>query len=186
MNIVLASQSPRRKQILKEMGYSFIVQPAIQDEVFDVSLPLDQALIKVAFHKAMEVKQSYPDSLILAADTIVVFKNKILGKPKSEKEAFAILSALSGHKHEVKTGVAILYGTQQKNFVSTSHVQFRSLSETEILNYIQEKKPFDKAGSYGIQECDFVKEYDGEYETIVGLPKIALQKALNEMHLENL
>ena len=107
--IVLASKSPRRKEILKALGYDFIVCPALKDEVFDLNLGLDEALKKVAESKAKEVKESYLDSIIISADTIVCLDDKILGKPKSKEDAITTLKSLSNRKHQVKTGVCIIY-----------------------------------------------------------------------------
>lgn len=107
--IVLASKSPRRKEILKALGYDFIVCPALKDEVFDLNLGLDEALKKVAESKAKEVKESYLDSIIISADTIVCLDDKILGKPKSKEDAIKTLKSLSNRRHQVKTGVCIIY-----------------------------------------------------------------------------
>lgn len=107
--IVLASKSPRRKEILKSLGYEFIICPAKKDEVFDLCLTLDEALEKVALSKGKEVQEQYPDAIILSADTIVCLDHTILGKPKSKDEAFQTLFSLSNRKHQVKTGVCLIY-----------------------------------------------------------------------------
>jgi septum formation protein len=170
--IVLASKSPRRKKILTELGYSFIVCPAHNDEIFDLSLGLDEALKKVAKQKALEVQDKYPSDLIVSADTIVCFKNLILGKPKDEQDAISTLKMLSNHKHQVKTGVCVLYKEKAIVHVETSDVYFKELSDTAILDYVHSGRCMDKAGSYGIQECDFVDHISGDYSNIVGLPKM--------------
>lgn len=169
--IVLASKSPRRKEILKELGYTFEICPAKKDEVFDLNLDLDEALKQVALSKAKEVQMQYPNAIILSADTIVCFENKILGKPKTEEEAIQTLSSLSNQKHQVKTGVCLLYKDQVQLHVETTNVYFKSLTKPMILAYVKSGKCMDKAGSYGIQECDFVDHIEGSYSNVVGLPK---------------
>lgn len=169
--IVLASKSPRRKEILKELGYTFEICPAKKDEIFDLNLSLDEALKKVAKSKAMEVQSLYPESIIVSADTIVCFENQILGKPKTKEEAMQTLLALSNHKHQVKTGVCILYKEQVQLHVETTDVYFKPLTKSKIEEYVESGKCMDKAGSYGIQECDFVDHIEGSYSNVVGLPK---------------
>ena len=176
--IVLASKSPRRKKILKDLGYEFIVCPAKKDEIFDLSLDLDGALEKVAESKAKEVQVQYPDSIIISADTIVCFEHKILGKPKTKREAIQTLQSLSNHKHQVKTGVCILYKGHVLSHVETTDVYFKNLSNLDILRYVNSGKCMDKAGSYGIQECDFVDHINGSYSSVVGLPKHVVESMM--------
>ena len=107
--IVLASQSPRRKELLTSLGYEFIICPSLKEEKFDLSKDLDSALIEVAIQKGKDVLKKYPNDCIVSADTIVVYQNKILGKPSSKEEAISCLKQLSGHTHEVKTGMCVLY-----------------------------------------------------------------------------
>lgn len=176
--IVLASKSPRRKEILKSLGYEFIICPAKKDEIFDLSLNLDQALEKVAESKAKEVQFQYPDSIIISADTIVCFENKILGKPKTKREAIQTLRVLSNCKHQVKTGVCILFKEQILSHVETTDVYFKNISDLDILKYVNSGKCMDKAGSYGIQECDFVDHINGSYSNVVGLPKHVIESMM--------
>lgn len=178
MKLLLASQSPRRKELLEQAGYTFEVHPAKAEETFDLNCNLDEALEKVAMHKALEVYDLYPEYLTLAADTIVVYDQQILGKPKSEQDAWDCLKMLSGQTHQVKTGVCLLYQNQKKCFVQTSEVHFRDLSDLDIYHYVSSGKCMDKAGAYGIQECDFVEWLDGSYSNVVGLPMEALQEVL--------
>lgn len=178
MKLLLASQSPRRKELLEQAGYTFEVHPAKAEETFDLNCSLDEALEKVALHKALEVYDLYPEYLTLAADTIVVYDQQILGKPKSEQDAWDCLKMLSGQTHQVKTGVCLLYQNQKKCFVQTSEVHFRDLSDLDIYHYVSSGKCMDKAGAYGIQECDFVEWLDGSYSNVVGLPMEALQEVL--------
>lgn len=176
--IVLASKSPRRKEILKSLGYEFIICPAKKDEVFDLCLTLDEALEKVALSKGKEVQEQYPDAIILSADTIVCLDHTILGKPKSKDEAFQTLFSLSNRKHQVKTGMCLIYKNQVYSHVETTDVYFRELSEKDIQTYVDSGKCMDKAGSYGIQECDFVDHIEGDYTNVVGLPKHVVESMM--------
>ena len=179
--IVLASKSPRRKEILKDLDYDFIVCPAKKDEVFDLSLGLDEALKKVAESKAKEVSEFYSDSIIISADTIVCLDDKILGKPKSKKDAIHTLKSLSNRKHQVKTGVCIIYKNQTFLHVETTDVYFKKLVDEDILSYVNSGKCMDKAGSYGIQECDFVDHIEGDYTNVVGLPKYVVETMMKDV-----
>lgn len=181
--IVLASKSPRRKEILKELGYDFIVCPAKKDEVFDLSLGLDEALKRVAESKAKEVRESYLDSIIISADTIVCFNQKVLGKPKSKEDAIKILKVLSNRRHQVKTGVCIIHKNQTFLHVETTDVYFKELADKDIISYVNSGKCMDKAGSYGIQECDFVDHIEGDYTNVVGLPKYVVESIMKDVAL---
>ena len=179
--IVLASKSPRRKEILKDLDYDFIVCPAKKDEVFDLSLGLDEALKKVAESKAKEVSEFYSDSIIISADTIVCLDDKILGKPKSKEDAIKTLKSLSNRKHQVKTGVCIIYKNQTFLHVEITDVYFKKLVDEDILSYVNSGKCMDKAGSYGIQECDFVDHIEGDYTNVVGLPKYVVETMMKDV-----
>lgn len=181
--IVLASKSPRRKEILKDLDYDFIVCPAKKDEVFDLSLGLDEALKKVAESKAKEVSEFYSDLIIISADTIVCLDDKILGKPKSKEDAIKTLKSLSNRKHQVKTGVCIIYKNQTFLHVETTDVYFKKLVDEDILSYVNSGKCMDKAGSYGIQECDFVDHIEGDYTNVVGLPKYVVETMMKDVAL---
>lgn len=182
--IVLASKSPRRKEILQNLGYTFEIWPAKKEEVFELDLGLDQALKKVALSKALEVQTLYPDEIIVSADTIVCVDDKILGKPKSKEEAFSTLKMLSNRSHQVKTGVSVMYKDLILVHVETTNVTFKNVSEDAILAYVQSGKCMDKAGSYGIQECDFVKEISGDYSNVVGLPSRVVDSMLKCVALQ--
>ena len=170
MKLLLASNSPRRKELLEQAHFHFEIGPAKVEEVFDESLPIDEALMKVAQTKAMDVADVYPDYVVIGADTIVYFQGKRLGKPKNKDEAKRCLYALSNQTHEVKTGVCIIRDHQPYTFVETTKVHFRDLSDFEIDKYVKSGACMDKAGAYGIQECDFVEWIDGSYSNVVGLP----------------
>ena len=191
--IVLASKSPRRKEILKDLGYDFIVCPAKKDEVFDLSLGLDEALKKVAESNAIsfksyilflkEVREFFSDSIIISADTIVCLDQKILGKPKSKEDAIKTLNALSNRRHQVKTGVCVIYKNQTFLHVETTDVYFKKLTEQDIISYVNSGKCMDKAGSYGIQECDFVAHIEGDNTNVVGLPKYVVESMMKDVAL---
>lgn len=170
MKIVLASQSPRRKQLLEEEGIECIIHPSKTLEVFEPSVSIDEALETVAYQKAVDVADLYPEYVTLAADTIVLFNGQRLGKPKDAKQAYSYLQALSGNSHEVKTGVCFIKGQNIHTFVDTTEVHFRTLSSFEIKQYVNSGRCMDKAGAYGIQECDFVEWIDGSLTNVIGLP----------------
>lgn len=170
MKLILASRSPRRKQLLSSLGYEFIVDPSASNEIFDKNLPLDEALEQVALDKAEEVAGRHPEDVVLAADTIVLIDGKILGKPEDTDAAIEMLKSLSDHMHQVKTGIAIIYKDYKLTKVVTSDVHFRKLSIEEIEQYAASGSPLDKAGGYGIQEVDFAKRVDGSFSNVIGLP----------------
>ena len=181
MKIILASQSPRRKEILKDLGYSFLVEPAKKEEIIDLSLDINQSIELLAYNKAKEVQENHKeDCIIIAADTVVVYDGEILGKPSTKEEAVDYLVDLSGNQHEVKTGVCVLFPNAEITFTETTDVYFRNLKDEEILKYVNKGTCMDKAGAYGIQECDFVEKINGSYSNVVGLPKKKIQSILNE------
>ena len=180
MNIILASQSPRRKEILSNLGYSFLVVPAQREEIFDSSMDLNQSIEWIAYQKAKEVQEKHPEDCIVAADTVVVFDGQILGKPATLEEATDYLVDLSGEEHEVKTGVCILFPHSEITFTETTKVVFKELSDEQILSYVKKGSCMDKAGAYGIQECDFVEKIEGSYSNVVGLPKGKVDAILKE------
>lgn len=190
--IILASCSPRRKDILEKMGLEFKVIPSDYDENlenFDFSY---EKIENFAYNKAKSVfdklKNHSPftihNSIIIGADTVVVLNKKILGKPKNEAEAMDMLTQLSGNKHSVVTSICIIDTLTSENKIisTTSYVEFSTLSEDLIKNYINHYRPFDKAGSYGIQELPegFVKNIEGSFENIIGLCSDAVNKILND------
>lgn len=178
MKLILASRSPRRKQLLEGLGYQFECIPACKDEVLRRDLPLDQAIGEIALSKAREVAAGHPDDLILAADTLVVLDGEILGKPENEEDAIRMLERLSGKKHEVKTGIAFHLPDREVCRTVTTEVFFRPLSPDEIQAYAKSGKPLDKAGAYGIQETDFAGRIEGSYSNVVGLPIQVISRML--------
>jgi len=184
MKIILASTSPRRIELLRGLGLNVkVVGSRVKESKFDIKNP--EKLVKtLALTKAQEVARRTKEGIIIGADTIVVLKGKILGKPKDSKEAKSMLRELSGETHEVLTGLAVIdasIGKTRVDFVRTK-VKFRKLSEEEIANYVATYKPFDKAGAYAIQEKAglFVEKIDGCYFNVVGLPLARLAEILKE------
>ena len=150
MNVILASQSPRRKELLSLLHLDFTVRVADIDETMDLSLPAREEVSRVSRLKAQAVPHN-DDDIVIAADTIVVCENRILGKPKDEDDAFEMLKLLSGRDHQVMTGMTVLRGDQAISCTEITDIHFRPLSDKEILSYIRTGEPMDKAGSYGIQ-----------------------------------
>lgn len=183
---VLASKSPRRKELLSNIGIKYEVMESDFDES-TVSKELEPQLYvkELAMFKAMSVvKNVSADTLVIGADTVVVFDNEVLGKPKDRQDAIGMLKKLSGNVHYVYTGVCVVRSNDAKTVASCEKtaVFFRQLTDDEIEYYIDTYKPFDKAGSYGIQEYAgvFVSRIEGDYFNIVGLPVCRLNNILKE------
>lgn len=179
--IVLASASPRRKELLNQLGLEFRVQAALKDEIQIGGTPTEISC-HLAKNKALEVAESIQCSsteaiLVIGADTIVVSEGKLLGKPKDEKEAVKMLNQLSGKKHSVFTGVALVLIQGMKYdivdlFAEETIVSVFDMTQDEIMGYVQTKDPMDKAGAYGIQGmfARYIKGVEGEYCNVMGLP----------------
>ena len=178
--LILASSSERRKDILKMVKLNFDVIPSNIDENYEKKLSPKQIVKKLSQKKAMAVSNKYPNSYVIGADTIVFIKNKILNKPKNKIEAFKMLKFLSNTEHLVLTGVCLINKKDNVifNFVEITKVYFYKLDEQLILKYINTESPYDKSGSYGIQEYSacFVKKIEGCYYNVVGFP---ISKFLN-------
>lgn len=181
--IILASQSPRRKQLLEWAEVPFEVLVRETDESFPPELTPAEAATHIARNKALAVKDIVETgSTILAADTIVVLNNRIIGKPKDREDAIAILSALSGQHHQVITGVVIISEEKETSFADITDVEFHALTEDQIIFYIDKYKPYDKAGAYAIQEWIGVvgiKSVKGDFYNVMGLPVSRVVKILN-------
>lgn len=175
MAVILASQSPRRQQLLGQIGLQFKVSVADIDETMDPALPVEKAVAETSARKAQAVKAE-KDDVVIAADTIVVVDGTVLGKPHTKEEAHAMLRLLSGRDHTVMTGVTVKKGDRLESFTEKTTVTFRSLSEREIEAYIETGEPMDKAGSYGIQGYGsvFVSQLEGDYFNVMGLPLCSL------------
>lgn len=171
MRFVLASQSPRRRDLLQLLRIPFTVCPADVDEAMNESLPAHREVARVSICKA-EATHREPGDVVIAADTIVVLDGKILGKPADRAEAIAMLQALSGRDHQVMTGVTVLKGDTCLTHTEITDIHFRELSDSEIRNYVASGEPMDKAGAYGIQggAALFADSMHGDYYNVMGLP----------------
>ncbi len=179
MKIVLASASPRRKELLGEIVEEFVVEPSNVDEGSIYSDPLLMTE-EIAVKKAKDIV----GDIVLGADTVVFFNGIVLGKPKNRIDAIKTLKMLSGKWHEVATGVALKVQNQMLSFVDVSKVKFKALSEKEIEDYVDKFQPFDKAGSYGIQDGVVVEKFEGSWSNIVGLPLEKLQNCFQKIEKE--
>lgn len=182
MRFILASASPRRKELLKNAGYEYEVCPADIDETLDSGLEPKVACEILARKKAQAVLEENPDAVVLGSDTIVVLGNRILGKPENDEEAALMLRALSGRVHQVYTGLCICSKEKTLSLVSEANVRFYELSDATIEAYIKTNEHKDKAGSYGIQGVGsmLVRSIEGDYFTIVGLPIAKAARMLEE------
>ena len=181
MKIILASQSPRRRELLERMGITdFKVIPAKGEEIATRTLTTDQLVEELSRRKCAEVAALRPKDLVIAADTMVFLKNRRLGKPADEAEAFAMLSALSGRTHTVCTGLTVRQGDQVLSGAERTTVRFRPLTEGEIRSYIATGEPMDKAGAYGIQDRGalLVEGIEGDFFNVMGLPVLRLSRML--------
>ena len=184
MAMILASQSPRRRELLGQMGFSFTVRPAKGEELPHPELTPAQLVEELARQKALEVSaEAASDDVVVAADTVVAIDGKVLGKPHDKAQAAEMLSALSGREHTVYTGVAVKRGETLLVEHEATQVRFRPLTEREIDLYIQTGEPMDKAGSYGIQGCGalLVEGIRGDYFNVVGLPICRLGRMLAQV-----
>ena len=182
MDMILASQSPRRKELLGQMGLrGFKVTSPEVDETVDEHLPPAQVVEELSRRKAMAVaRHADGDDLIIAADTVVALEGAVLGKPADQREAFAMLTALSGNRHYVYTGLTVIQGHRVVTQHECTTVTFRDLEPEEISHYIATGEPMDKAGAYGIQGLGamLVSGIEGDYFNVVGLPIFRLSRIL--------
>ena len=179
--LILASQSPRRSEILRQAGIPFIARPADVDESVHPGEPAPDYVRRVAQQKALAV-ESGPDDIVLGADTVVVIDRLILGKPKDRADAVRMLDLLSGRKHDVITGICLRCGSEVRNDCATTVVWLNTLSHDEIRDYVASGEPMDKAGAYAIQglASKFIKRIDGSYANVVGLPIELVYRHLRE------
>ena len=188
MSIILASQSPRRRQLLGQIGLDhFIVRPARGEEVMDPALSPAQLVEELSRQKAREVAgASDPGDLVIAADTVVAIDGRVLGKPHDREEACAMLSALSGREHTVYTGVTVCRDDRILTQHEATQVRFRPLSPREIQAYVDSGAPMDKAGADGVQELGalLVEGIRGDYFNVVGLPLCRLGQMLSQFGVE--
>ncbi len=182
MQLILASQSPRRKELLSLLGMPFAVRVADIDETMDPAKPPFDEVARVSSCKALAIPREETD-VVIAADTIVVCQGHVLGKPRDEEDAIRMLRLLSGRDHQVMTGVTVLCGQRQETFTEVTDLHFRELSDRQIQRYVDSKEPMDKAGAYGIQggAALFCERMVGDYYNVMGLPVCRLWQVLNRI-----
>ena len=182
MQLILASASPRRQELLKVFGIPFTVRAADIDETMNAKLPPEQEVARVSRLKALAVPREEGDAVV-AADTIVVCRGQILGKPRDEADAVRMLKLLSGGAHQVMTGCTVLRGNRRETFTEVTTLVFRPLSDEEISRYVDTGEPMDKAGAYGIQggAALFCPGIQGDYYNVMGLPVCRLGTVLRQM-----
>lgn len=180
MQMILASASPRRRELMALLSDEFQVCPAKGPERVPPQMPSGQQARYLAVQKAREVFSRYPQGIVIGADTMVLMGDTIFGKPRDEKEARQMLKTLSGRVHQVKTGVCLKAPGWETSFTQTTQVEFYPLSDREIDRYIHTGEPFDKAGGYGIQggASVFVKGIVGDYFNVVGFPVAQIRRIL--------
>ena len=183
--LILASGSPRRRQLLRQLGLDFDVQVSDVEESFEAGLSPADIVTQIADRKVRAISASNPDALTIAADTIVVLEGTVLGKPESQNEAKKILHRLSGNQHEVYTGLALAHPRTSRHV--TAHekttVYFGALSDEEVGAYVASGSPMDKAGAYGIQDDQgalFVSHIEGDFYNVVGLPLYRLYQVIKQ------
>lgn len=183
-NIILASQSPRRRQLLEWARIDFNVQVLPTEEDYPPHLPIGEVPVHIARNKCLAVqRQCGASDIVLAADTVVVLDDIIIGKPADEEDAVRTLTMLSGREHRVITGVVIRKGDREIAFADTTRVQFHPLTEAQIRWYVQQYQPYDKAGAYAIQEWIGVvgiQSVNGDFYNVMGLPVSRVVQALQQ------
>ncbi len=184
--IILASASPRRKELMTLAGYDFDVVCADIDEVVPQNAEPTEVVMSLALQKARAVERENPDAIVVGSDTVVALDGKILGKPHSKQEAVDMLCSLSGRCHNVYTGVAIIKGEKEKAFFDKTEVEFYRLSVEEAESYVATGEPMDKAGAYGIQGKGalLVKGIVGDYFNVMGLPIAKLYREMKDFYDE--
>jgi len=183
--LILASASPRRIKLLKKIIKKFKVIPSqVQESEISARTP-EAFAVKAAIAKAEEVALRVRSAIVIGADTIVVLGKRILGKPKTQKEAIAMLKSLSGRTHRVITGIAVINSKTFEKYADyeVTKVKMKKVADKEIIDYVRSGKPMDKAGSYGIQEIEgiFIEKIEGDYDNVVGLPVRKLKKLLQKI-----
>lgn len=187
MTFILASQSPRRKELLQRILPEFKIVPAeIDEKVNEDDTPIEYVQ-KMAREKAQQIAETHPDEIVIGCDTIVALGHKILGKPVSREDGFNMLSELSGKTHDVYTSVILLKNKQELEKTVLAKVEFYPLTEHDINHYLETNEYVDKAGAYGIQGQGalFVKQIEGDYYSIMGLPIATLYRMLQKFQESN-
>ena len=183
-SIILKSSSPRRKELLTNMGYSFTIKVYDVDETMDMNKTPYENVKELGLKKASINKELDYGSILIGCDTIVVLDSKIFGKPKDRLDAYNMLRALSGKRHEVMSGLAVIYKEHVYNLTEVSSVYFKKLSDKDIYDYIDTKECFGKAGAYAIQGIGIrlIDHYEGSLNNIIGLPTEKLEEILGEIN----
>ncbi len=179
--IILASMSPRRKELLEQAGIDFIIDASSIEETMDISLPIELRIAKLAQDKAQPIHEKYPDDIVIGADTVVYLDDMIIGKAKDEADAYRIHRLMSNKKHTVFTGVAIYFKDKLVTFTDKTDVYFKDTTDL-IKDYIDSKEWIGKAGAYAIQGKAniFVDHIEGDINTVIGLPVEKVLKTLKE------
>ncbi|MBR5370777.1 MAG: septum formation protein Maf [Oscillospiraceae bacterium] len=183
MNLILASQSPRRRELLEKIGVPFDIVVSECDETLPPDTPADQAAELLAVRKAAAVAKQHPDAVVIGADTTVrLLDGTILGKPKNYVDCVSMLHKLADGWHVVQTGVAIFWQGHSASFSEDTWVQFSAMTDAEIEAYASTEEPYDKAGAYGIQghAALFIPQIDGDYYNVMGLPVAKLYHYLKK------
>ncbi|MDD3126513.1 MAG: Maf family protein [Candidatus Izemoplasmatales bacterium] len=182
---ILASNSPRRKQLMEMLGIDYEIIISSVDEIIRPDLANDELVMDLAFQKAADIFRHHQDDIVLGFDTMVYIDDKRLGKPKNAQDAKEMLTILSGKTHVVITGCAIITKKISKSFFEATKVTFYPMTNQEIDQYITSKEPFDKAGAYAVQGLGskFVQTIDGDFYTVMGLPVARLYHELKELNL---
>lgn len=185
MRIILASTSPRRKELMEKIGIPFEIKPSSYQEDMSIDKNPRELVKKLSYNKAKAIVNDHSDSIIIGADTIVVINDKIMGKPKSEQDAANMLKNLSNKPHSVFTGFTII-NTKNKQTITKAvetKIYFKELSDKQIKEYIATKEPMDKAGAYAIQgrASKFIEKIEGSYYNVMGLPIDELKKDLENI-----
>lgn len=181
--LILASKSPRRKELLQDCGFAYRVISCDCDETIQKDLPIEKAIEQIAYQKAKTVLQAFPHQLVLGCDTMVIYQGHPLGKPKDREDAKRMLTQLSGQTHHVISGVAILGADTHIVFHEITEVTFYDIEEELLQSYLDSDEPYDKAGAYGIQGKGklFVKEIHGDYYNVMGLPVAKIYRELKKL-----
>lgn len=179
--IILASNSPRRQELLKDIVDDFVIEPSFVSEDIDIDVKAVDIPRLLAERKALDIAKRHSDDIVIGSDTVVIVDDKVQGKPTDDNDAYNMLKLLSGREHLVCTGCAIACGDKLRSFSVVTQVEFHNLSDSEIYEYIASKDGVDKAGAYGIQSKGktLVKGIVGDYFNVVGLPVSKLKRELN-------
>lgn len=178
--LILASQSPRRQELLRLLDVPFTVLPSDVEEVIQPGLSFEDVVMDIATQKAAAIAKEHPDAMVLGFDTLVILDGDPLGKPKNRDEAFAMLRRLAGRTHRVLTGCALVCCDDVKTLYDGADVTFYDMTDDEINEYLDTKEPFDKAGAYGIQGFGgrYIRKIDGDFYSVMGLPLAKLYRLL--------